>query len=424
MPRMEHGSTEHDDQAQPVSGPEQADTASELPTPNNWSPHPEAVGEGLSVTQSDVEQTGEAQDHVFSPIRCPECDSRRFMVIPGTPVKAKCFELDCGYVYTLTEAQIAHVEATNPQPGKSNAVQEKPRKPSQKGSNADVTNGTNVTEEQERDGDTEPAPKPKKGDKEKRQKRSYAGSKVELLLEKAEKGELSLAPPPSMGLIGQSTDDLIFDGADALVRASHAAAKLAKLYGEDFEAKWLLKTEWLRKLETDQRGRTRVNAALRWRPKFLARLAITNSPVIACRDTVPLSVVYKHRSEDTDFAAQWAAALDHAVQLLEDVCFKSAIEGDCKPVYWQGIKVGHIREYDSRLRVELLRAFRPDRYKTPGQTNININNDQRRVTIYTPEAAAEIHQRRTAALQRAKELEEGSRSENVIDVDAVIRKHG
>lgn len=59
-----------------------------------------------------------------------------------------------------------------------------------------------------------------------------------------------------------------------------------------------------------------------------------------------------------------------ATQRLHDACFASAVEGDIEPVYWQGIKVGHVREFDSRLRIEMLRARMPDRFKAPGSANV------------------------------------------------------
>jgi hypothetical protein len=45
-------------------------------------------------------------------------------------------------------------------------------------------------------------------------------------------------------------------------------------------------------------------------------------------------------------------------------------------VFWQGIAVGHIRKYDDRLRVELLRAHMPRTFKSPsygGNLAVNLN---------------------------------------------------
>src|SRR5438309_2290881 len=83
----------------------------------------------------------------------------------------------------------------------------------------------------------------------------------------------------------------------------------------------------------------------------------------------------RHRREDPDFEAQCIAAEEHAVELLHDVTFKSALEGDCEPVFWQGIQIGHIKKFDNRLRIEMLRAHMPEKFKTPGsKVSINTGN--------------------------------------------------
>jgi hypothetical protein len=85
----------------------------------------------------------------------------------------------------------------------------------------------------------------------------------------------------------------------------------------------------------------------------------------------------RHRREDPDFETQCIAAEEHAVELLHDVTFKSALKGDCEPVFWQGIQVGHIRKFDNRLRIELLRAHLPSRFKTPGSQAPLIAGDNK-----------------------------------------------
>lgn len=42
-------------------------------------------------------------------------------------------------------------------------------------------------------------------------------------------------------------------------------------------------------------------------------------------------------------------------------------------MHWQGVVVDHIRKFDSRLQIELLRAHMPNTFKTPGQGAINID---------------------------------------------------
>jgi hypothetical protein len=44
---------------------------------------------------------------------------------------------------------------------------------------------------------------------------------------------------------------------------------------------------------------------------------------------------------------------------------QSAIEGECEPIFWQGIEVGHFRKIDNRLRIEMLRAKCLKPFKTP-----------------------------------------------------------
>jgi len=94
-------------------------------------------------------------------------------------------------------------------------------------------------------------------------------------------------------------------------------------------------------------------------------------PLAARGAKVSPRVVWYHRRNDRDFDERCLAAEEHAIQLIHDACFKSVVEGDLEPIYWQGIQVGHVRKFDSRLRVEFLRAYMPERFKTPG-TNVNI----------------------------------------------------
>ena len=80
-----------------------------------------------------------------------------------------------------------------------------------------------------------------------------------------------------------------------------------------------------------------------------------------------------HRREDPVFAEQCEEAEAQAVQLLQDACWKSAVEGDAETVYYMGIPVGYIKKFDSRLRVEMLRAHVPGKFKSPG-VNVQVNH--------------------------------------------------
>jgi hypothetical protein len=186
----------------------------------------------------------------------------------------------------------------------------------------------------------------------------------------------SVAPPSpfEMGTLTLHTEGVIKGGADELIRAQKEAARLSAKFGEEIEAQWCLMTPWLSQLSRVNRARARY--ALTWRPRFLATLALSRSQIMASRAAkISHVTARRHRREDPDFEAQCIAAEEHAVELLHDVTFKSALEGDCEPVFWQGIQIGHITKFDNRLRIEMLRAYRPETFKTPGsKVNVNTGN--------------------------------------------------
>ena len=132
-----------------------------------------------------------------------------------------------------------------------------------------------------------------------------------------------------------------------------------------------------------KRNRARARYALSWRPRFLAILALSKAPLMAARAAgVAINTVRKHRAADPDFELQYEEAEEHALQLLHDVTMKSAIEGECEPVFWQGIQVGHVKKVDNRLRIEMLRAHMPAKFKTPGtKVAINTGNIQNNTMI-------------------------------------------
>jgi hypothetical protein len=89
------------------------------------------------------------------------------------------------------------------------------------------------------------------------------------------------------------------------------------------------------------------------------------------------------------FALQADAAHEYFVDLLHMRAAQRAIEGDCEPVFWHGIEVGHIRKFDSRLQIEMLRAHMPERFKTPGTGPMNIDTGNK-ILVLTEEARAKL----------------------------------
>jgi hypothetical protein len=97
--------------------------------------------------------------------------------------------------------------------------------------------------------------------------------------------------------------------------------------------------------------------------------------------------------------------MDYAGELLESRAFQRALEGDVEPIVYMGIVVGHVRKFDSRLQIEMLRAYRSDRFKTPGtQVNIGTKGD---VFVLTEEQRHELmdtHKELLADLRELKRL--------------------
>lgn len=182
-------------------------------------------------------------------------------------------------------------------------------------------------------------------------------------------------PTPSPAEIGTAhlyTHHVLAGGPRAVIAAQHEAARLSAKFGEEIEAKWCLATKWLIQLTETHRERARY--ALMWRPRFLAVVSITRGIMLGCRAAkVSKNTVDLHRAQDPDFDVQVLEAQAQAIELLHDVAFRDALEGVLEPVFWQGIQVGHIRKYDNRLRVELLRAHLPRVFKTPGHGGVNVN---------------------------------------------------
>jgi len=69
-----------------------------------------------------------------------------------------------------------------------------------------------------------------------------------------------------------------------------------------------------------------------------------------------------------------------------------------------GIPVGYVRKFDSRLRVEMLRAHIPQTFKSPG-VNVNVNPDNRAAFVVDPatqDAPNREAQARSGAHQRIR----------------------
>jgi hypothetical protein len=156
--------------------------------------------------------------------------------------------------------------------------------------------------------------------------------------------------------------------------------------------------------EGNQRAQAR-NARV-WRPRFLAALSITHAPTLSARHArIALSTVYLHREQDADFAAMWEAAQEAALDLLHARVWQRSLEGDLEPVYFMGVRVGHVRKFSDKLQIELLRAWKPDRFKSAGvQVSIATRGD---VFLLTEAQRAELKALNRAFLSDPRTLDGG-----------------
>lgn len=117
---------------------------------------------------------------------------------------------------------------------------------------------------------------------------------------------------------------------------------------------------------------TRIRWTRQAREKFLNRLRRTGNVSAAARAVgLSRSRAYEIRQRDAAFAAAWDDAEQEAVDLLESEARRRAAEGVEQPLVSGGRlvrgddgKVVTVRRYNDRLLEFLLRAHRPDKFKT------------------------------------------------------------
>jgi hypothetical protein len=165
-------------------------------------------------------------------------------------------------------------------------------------------------------------------------------------------------------------EQAIAAGPAGLRQAQRIALRYARRYQEEAADEWKLETEWLKSFDAVHRARARY--ARVWRPRFLSALSMCHSPELSARHArISCQMAYYHRKHDPQFATQWEEARDHAVEMLHARVFQRCLEGDLEPIMYMGAPVAYIRKFDSKLQIELLRAWKPDRFK-PAGVNVNV----------------------------------------------------
>lgn len=182
------------------------------------------------------------------------------------------------------------------------------------------------------------------------------------------------ADPPDCGFNTDQLAAAIAAGPAGVRNAQRLAINHAKRFMQESAQKWILDTPFLQaqRNSADTRQRASARHSRHWRPRFLAALSMSNSVLLSSRHaSVSRGQAYQERKEDPDFAKQWDAAIEDALELLHSRVWQRSLEGDVEPVWYMGVPVAYIRKFDSKLQIELLRAWKPDRFKTAG-VNVNV----------------------------------------------------
>lgn len=109
------------------------------------------------------------------------------------------------------------------------------------------------------------------------------------------------------------------------------------------------------------------------RRAFLAHLAKHgNVSAAALASGMKRCSWYDLRAKDAEFAKQWEDAVEIATDLLILEAKRRAYKGTRKPVFYQGVKCGAVREYSDSLMMFLIKAKKPE-YRE--KTDINVNGE-------------------------------------------------
>ena len=97
-----------------------------------------------------------------------------------------------------------------------------------------------------------------------------------------------------------------------------------------------------------------------WKDVFLQAMA--RAPIVSVAAAIA-GVSRKHaieeRNADAGFARRWRDAVDEGLDEIEAAAFLSAVYGDRKPVFYQGLQIGWTVDYSQAMRSMLLEALRP-----------------------------------------------------------------
>jgi len=108
---------------------------------------------------------------------------------------------------------------------------------------------------------------------------------------------------------------------------------------------------------------TRTSDRMARRAVFLDVLRSTANVSRAARAAgLPTSSLYRQRADSASFAAEWDAAINEAIDTVEEELIRRARDGVEKPVFYGGKQIGTMRIHSNDLLMFLAKARRPEIY--------------------------------------------------------------
>jgi hypothetical protein len=107
---------------------------------------------------------------------------------------------------------------------------------------------------------------------------------------------------------------------------------------------------------------------------FLEALSGSCNIGLSCRTAkISRTTIYRWKEECPDFAQAYARALKIGLTVLEDEAHRRAFNGYLDPVFYQGVKCGHVKKYSDTLAIVLLKSHDKEKYGNSDNLNIKQN---------------------------------------------------
>ena len=135
-------------------------------------------------------------------------------------------------------------------------------------------------------------------------------------------------------------------------------------------------------------------ADVRRRAIFLDVLRSTANVSRAARAAgLPTSSLYRRRARSQAFAAEWDAAINEAIDSVEEELIRRARDGVERPVFYGGRQIGTMQVHSNDLLMFLARARRPEIYDRAAAAARAGGSPQAAQDMSEAEAGAEITRR-------------------------------